>query len=351
MLTVDIDATAGDFPLSCRFDAGAGGTIAIIGVSGAGKTSVLRTIAGLLRPTRGRITCADTPWYDEATGCWVSPRERDCGFVFAESALFPYMSAIENVAFGLRARGDKNAEVVRRAISALDLVGMAGLAKRRAGSLSTGEAQRVAIARAMVLDPRVLLLDEPLAAIDVERRAPIREVLLRTVRELGIVCVLVSHDPVEAALFSESMLVMETGEVVQRGTPAQLRERPLTRYVAAFAGVNLYRGIATPTEAGLSEVNVDGSIFTILGQASGPVALVIDPDDVVLSRERPSSSARNWLVGRVSAVVPDGPSLRVSIASAPSIVARITKRSVDELDCVPGTTIHATFKASEVHVH
>lgn len=351
MLAVDVEAQVGKLKMSCRFDAAAGTTTAIVGISGAGKTTVLRTIAGLVRPTGGRIACDETAWYDEAANCWVPPQRRECGFVFADAALFPQMSARENVAFGLRARGDKSANVKRRVTDALELLGVAELAKRRALSLSSGEAQRVAIARALVLDPRVLLLDEPLNAIDVERRGPIRQAMLRLIQELGMSCVLVSHDPVEAALFSESLLVMEGGVIVQRGSPAQLRERPLTRYVAAFAGVNLYRGVASPAEGGLSEVTVEGAVFTILGHASGPVALVIDPDAVVLSKEKPSSSARNRLVGDVSAIVPDGPSLRVTIASRPSIVARITRRSADDLDCVPGATMHATFKASEVHVH
>lgn len=351
MLAVDVEAQVGKLKMSCRFHAAAGSTTAIVGISGAGKTTVLRTIAGLVHPTGGRIVCDETAWYDEAANCWVPPQRRECAFVFADAALFPHMSARENVAFGLRARGDKSVNVKRRVTDALEFLGVAELANRRALSLSSGEAQRVAIARALVLDPRVLLLDEPLNAIDVERRGPIRQAMLRLIKELGMSCVLVSHDPVEAALFSESLLVMEGGDIVQRGSPAQLRERPLTRYVAAFAGVNLYRGVASPAEGGLSEVTVEGAVFTILGHASGPVALVIDPDAVVLSKEKPSSSARNRLVGDVSAIVPDGPSLRVTIASRPSIVARITRRSADDLDCVPGATMHATFKASEVHVH
>ncbi|MBV8671586.1 MAG: ABC transporter ATP-binding protein [Candidatus Eremiobacteraeota bacterium] len=350
-LSVDMDVLAGSFPVSCQLQAAAGAPVAIVGLSGAGKTTVLRGIAGLARAARGSIVCDDEVWFDSQTAGWVPPQNRDCGFVFADAALFGHMSAFENVAFGLRARGDRTAILNQRAMQALELVGVAGLAKRRASSLSTGEAQRVAIARALALDPRVLLLDEPLGAIDVEHRTPVREALLRAIAEREMIAVIVSHDPAEAALFSDSLLVMEAGSVVQRGTPAELREHPLTRYVAAFAGVNLYRGVASPVQGGVSEVDVDGSMFTILGTASGPVALVIDPDAVVLSRERPSSSARNWLVGNVAAVVADGPSLRVSIASTPSIVARITRRSADELGCVPGATLHATFKASEVRVH
>jgi molybdopterin-binding protein len=144
---------------------------------------------------------------------------------------------------------------------------------------------------------------------------------------------------------------MEAGAVAQRGTPAELRARPLTSYVAAFAGVNLFRGSARPLAGGVSEVDVDGSTLVIPGTVSGLVALVIDPDSVVLSHARPDSSARNSLYGPVAGIVPDGPALRVSVASAPPIVARITRRSADELGLAGGALVHATFKASEVRVH
>jgi molybdate transport system ATP-binding protein len=350
-LIVDFDARAGSFSVSCRFDVGPGSAIALIGTSGAGKTTVLRAIAGLLKPERGRIAFEEELWFDAESRAWVTPQSRDCAMVFAEYALFGHMSVVENVAFGLRASGCPGRVAVRTATQALDLVGVASLAPRKASSLSSGEAQRVAIARALAMEPLVLLLDEPFSAIDVERRPPVRDSLQRRIAQAGIATVLVTHDPVEAMLFSDTIVVMEAGAVVQRGTPAELRERPLTSYVAAFAGVNLYRGIARPLADGVSEVDVSGATLVITGGASGPVALVIDPDSVLLSRTRPESSARNSLEGPVIGVLPDGAAMRVNIASVPPIVARVTKKSVDELGIVVGAHVYATFKASEVRVH
>jgi molybdopterin-binding protein len=152
-------------------------------------------------------------------------------------------------------------------------------------------------------------------------------------------------------LFSDMLIVMEAGAVVQRGSSAELRERPLTSYVAAFSGVNLFRGVARPLGNGVSEVEVSGARLVIVGEVSGPVALVVDPDAVVLSQARPESSARNALHGPVASVVPDGAAVRVSVASAPPIVARITRQSADDLGIVPGVSVYATFKASEVRVH
>ncbi len=350
-LRVDVAAQVSTFSVACDFQVDGGKTVALVGASGAGKTSVLRTIAGLLHPLRGSVACDDDVWADAARGVFIPPQQRDCAMVFPGYALFGHMSALENAAFGLRASGHAGSDVLRRAQESLELAGVGSLAARKAGSLSSGEAQRVAIARALAMEPRVLLLDEPLSAIDVERRAPVREALRRIITQAGIAAVLVTHDPVEAMLFSESLVVMEAGAVVQRGTPDDLRERPRSSYVAAFAGVNLYRGIARPLDGDISEVDIDGATLTVLGRLTGAVALVIDPDAVVLSRSRPESSARNALFGPVAQLVPDGASVRVNIASTPPIVARVTKRSVQELELAPGTSIYAIFKASEIRVH
>jgi len=351
MLEVDLETRAGAVSVSCCFEVSSGSAVAIVGASGAGKTTVLRTIAGLVHPQRGRVACERETWFDAQQHIDVPPQKRDCAFVFAEYALFGHMSVLENVAFGLRARGYAAKSARKKSLDVLELIGVASIGPRLARSLSSGEAQRVAIARALALEARVLLLDEPLSAIDVERRPPIREVLRQKIAQAGIATVLVTHEPIEAILFSDMLIVMEAGAVVQRGSSAELRARPLTSYVAAFTGVNLYRGVAHPLANGVSEVEVPGARLVIVGQASGPVALVIDPDAVVLSPARPESSARNTLHGDVASVVPDGAAVRVSVASTHPIVARITKQSADELGIAPGAAVYATFKASEVRVH
>ena len=350
-LRVDIAARAGRFDVSCGFEVPAGDTVALIGASGAGKTTVLRSIAGLLRPRTGSVSMGDAIWFDADRRVWVAPQRRDCTMVFAESALFGHMTVHDNVAFGLRAGGEPRRVAEARAREALAMVGVEEFGRRKAATLSSGEAQRVAIARALAPRPRALLLDEPLSSIDVERRPPVRATLAGIIASSGIAAVLVTHDPVEAMLFSDRLVVMENGEVAQRGSPAELRERPRTSYVAAFAGVNLYRGNARPLLGGVSAVDVDATTLLIPGSVAGPVALVVDPDAVVLSRAPAQSSARNSLHGIVEGVVPDGASLRVNVKSAPPIVARVTRTAADELGLAPGAEVFASFKASEVRVH
>jgi molybdate transport system ATP-binding protein len=348
-LEADVRARIGAFALSCGLSVDAGSTIALVGQSGAGKTSMLRAIAGLLRPREGRITCGDV-WFDAARNICVPPQRRNCGMVFAEYALFAHLSALENAAFGLRAL-DAAPDVRRRAYEYLEAFGVAPLSRRRAGSLSSGEQQRVALARALATSPAALLLDEPLSAIDVERRAPVRETLLRFIRESGAAAVIVTHEPVEAMLFAERLIVLERGEVVQQGSAADLREHPRTSYVASFFGTNLFFGLARAGEGDTSVVAVNGAALYVMGSWSGHVALVIDPDAVVLSRVRPDSSARNVLRGPVTEIAPDGAAMRVVVASRPRIIARVTRQSVAELAIAPGESVFASFKAAEVSVY
>lgn len=351
MLDVNVRVALRHFVLDCALNVDPGSAVAVVGASGAGKTTLLRSIAGLERAEQGRITCDSSVWFDSIRGVFVQPQRRSCGVVFAEYALFGHMSAIDNVAFGLRARGESGKAALDGATHLLNLVGIDRLARRRAAALSSGEKQRVAIARALAISPQVLLLDEPLAAVDVEQRPALRQTLIRVISDSRMAAVIVTHDPVEAMLFAPQLVVLERGSVVQRGSASDLRERPRSSYVAAFAGVNLFRGIAQAKPGGISLVRVNGADFTVLGAWSGDVALVIDPDAIVLSDAIPDSSARNHLSGAVSHVVPDGNAIRVTVASSPPVVARVTSQSVEQLEIAPGRQVVATFKASEVRVH
>jgi molybdate transport system ATP-binding protein len=351
MLSANVQVRVGRFEVACDLSVDAGKAVALVGASGAGKTTVLRAVAGLVRPYRGRIAYAETCWFDADRNVFRSAQERSCGMVFAEYALFGHMSALENVCFGLRALGTGRGIARAEARKLLALFDIEGLAEQRASTLSSGEMQRVAIARALATQPQALLLDEPLSAIDVERRAPIRAAVLRWIEEAGIAAVVVTHDPIEAVLFARDLIVMDEGGVVQRGRAPDLRERPRSRYVAAFAGVNLYEGIATPEPGGISTVKVDGAELSIIGRWEGRVALVVEPDAVVLSKEEPHSSARNCLVGAVVQAYPEGNAVRVSLASMPPVIARISQKSAAELDVHPGAMLYASFKAGEVRVH
>jgi molybdate transport system ATP-binding protein len=350
MLEADVGARIGSFELACDLAVESGKTIALVGESGAGKTSMLRAIAGLLHPGFGRIACNGEVWFDSQSHVFLSPQRRNCGMVFAEYALFGRMSALENVLFGLRAVGDRK-RARQRAQELMDLLGIGQLASRRASLLSSGEQQRVALARALAIPPAVLLLDEPFSAIDVERRAPVREALLRFVADSGAAAVIVTHEPIEAMLFAQQLVVLQRGAVVQRGTADELRYLPRTSYIATFFGINFYQGEARAQEGGTSIIEVNDARFTVMGSWSGRVALVVEPDAVVLSKTRPDSSARNVLAGPVTEVGPEGNGMRVVIASHPRIVARVTRQSISELGIQPGENIVASFKAGEVTVH
>ncbi|HXW50891.1 MAG TPA: ABC transporter ATP-binding protein [Candidatus Acidoferrales bacterium] len=351
MLAANVRARVGRFDIACDLEVASGKTVALVGASGAGKTTLLRAIAGLVRAREGSITCDGDCWFDSERRIFLAPQARSCGMVFAEYALFEHMSALENVSFGLRALGTDGARARARGLELMETFGVAALAGRRAGSLSSGEMQRVAIARALAPSPRVLLLDEPFSAVDVERRAPIRALLLRYIADSQTATVIVTHDPIEALLFARDLIVLEGGTVVQRGKAPELRERPRSSYVAAFAGVNLYEGVAQPQAGGVSDVAVDGATLTVIGRWEGRVALVVEPDAVVLSKERPDSSARNCLSGRVAHAYPDGNAVRVTIVSTPPIVARISQKSAVDLDIKSGDAVYAYFKAGEVRVH
>ncbi|HEY5095516.1 MAG TPA: ABC transporter ATP-binding protein [Candidatus Eremiobacteraceae bacterium] len=348
-LSIDIASDA-PFAIDARFDVARGRTLALVGESGAGKTTVLRLIAGFARPDRGRIRCGDSVWFDAASRIFAEPHTRSIGMTFSRGALFGEMTALENVMFGPRAAGWRLDEARARGVEALDLTGAASLSARRAATLSAGETQRVALARAIALRPEVLLLDEPLSSVDVHARAGLRAALSAAVRATGAATVLVTHDPAEALLLADGIAVLEGGRIVQQGSGEDLRRAPATPYVAAFAGVNLFTGTARALDDGTSEVAVGQAIFVVHGAWTGAVALVVDPDAVTLSRDERATSARNRLSGLVDLMSPDGSAVRVGIASVPPIVARITAASAAALELAPGVHLYASFKAGEARV-
>ena len=348
-LSVDV-ACDTPFAIDARFAVARGSTLALVGESGAGKTTVLRLIAGLARPRRGRIANGSSVWFDATASVFERPHRRSIGMTFSGGALFGEMTVLENVMFGPRAAGWRRDRATARALEVLELTGASAWSARRAATLSAGETQRVAIARAIALRPDVLLLDEPLSSLDVRARPDVRTALDTAMRASGAATVLVTHDPAEALLLADTIAVLESGRIVQCGTGADLRRAPATAYVAAFAGVNLFTGVARTQPDGTSEVDVDGVALVVHGAWSGPVAVVVEPDAVTLALEASATSARNRLSGPVDSIVPDGSAVRVTIASVPPIAARITAASAAALALAPGVRAHASFKAGEARV-
>ena len=347
-LAAAVRVARGDFTLDVAIEAPAAHTIAVLGPNGAGKSTLLRCIAGLAPVDSGRITMGSTVVDDPSSATFVPPERRRVGFVFQHHLLFPHLSAVDNVAFGVAARGGSRGDAKRRALEALDAVGLGSHARRRPAELSGGEAQRVALARALVTDPDVLLLDEPLSALDVTTRAAVRRDLSTHLAGHRGVRLVVTHDPVEAAALAGDVVVIEDGRVIQRGAPADLAAQPRSRYVADLVGVNFLVGIA---RRGVVEVaGRSGATVVTADPLDGEVMAVIHPRAVVVHRGRPEGTPRNVWPGRVAAVDPEGDRARVTIDGAVPLVAEVTAPAVAALGLRPGEPVWVSVKATEVSV-
>jgi molybdate transport system ATP-binding protein len=323
-----------------------GEVLAVLGPNGAGKSTLLRVLAGLLPPDGGSVVLdRDETWDGDRH---VPAHRRALGMVFQDHLLFPHLSVTDNVAFGLRSRGVRKAESRVAAQAWLGRVGLDGLGDRRPGQLSGGQAQRAALARALVGDPRVLLLDEPLSALDARTRLTVRAELRRHLAAFTGSTVLVTHDPVDAMALADRVVVVEDGRVVQEGTPAEVSRHPRTDYVARLVGLSLLPGTGT----GTATVRLDGGGTVAVAEAAeGPVFAAIRPESVALYLARPEGSPRNvWPVTLVG-VTPHGATVRCELAGEVSLVADVTETAFAELGLVPGAAMWATVKASEVAVY
>jgi len=327
-----------------------------VGESGSGKTLALRMLAGLLVPDEGKIELEGETYFHSSRSLFVPPEKRSIGYMSQEYALFPHLSALENVAFGLRASGVRRPAARRRAGAMLERLEIADLASRRPSQMSGGQRQRVALARALVLEPHLLLLDEPLAALDMTTRRTVRTELAGLLSALPCVTVYVTHSPAEALVFGDLVAVMEAGRVQQMGTRDDLLRHPRSQYVAEFLGLNLFQGrVKAHTEDGLVVVAVDGADLYLVQplEVGEAVHVVVDPREVVISSEPPHGSARNVFPGPVEEIVPEPPAgerVRVSIASRPPMVAEITRGSALIMRLEPGRMVYASFKAAGARV-
>jgi molybdate transport system ATP-binding protein len=348
---VTLDARAlvslGELHLDAAMDAGARETVVVLGPNGAGKTTLLRVLAGLQPVDAGRVAVDGKVLDDPETGTWTPAERRPIAFVFQDHALFPHLSALENVAFGLRTRGIRRAEARRRARAWLDRVGVADHAAARPRSLSGGQAQRVALARALVVEPRVLLLDEPLAALDATARLGTRRDLRRHLDAHDGARVVVTHDPVDAMTLGDRVVVLENGRVVQAGTLDALREQPRSRYVADLVGVNLYRGIA---DGDRIRVAGDRELVTA-GETHGDVFAVVHPRAVALHRREPEGTPRNVWAGTVDHLDVEGDRVRVIVAGPVPVTAEVTPAAVTDLELTAGAPVWASVKATEINVY
>jgi molybdate transport system ATP-binding protein len=346
-LQAGVELRLGRLDLAVEVAVGTGELVVLLGPNGAGKTTLLRALAGLVPLDRGRVVLDGEVLEDTAAGTWVPTERRPIGFVFQDYLLFPHLSALENVAFGLRARGLARAEARRRAAAWLDRVGLAGHAGARPRALSGGQAQRVALARAMVGEPRLLLLDEPLAALDATTRTVLRRELRRHLASFDGTRLLVTHDPLEAIALADRLVVLEGGRVTQTGTPDQVSARPRSRYVAELVGVNLYRGRAD----GRSVRLVGGGTVVAADINHGEVFVAVHPHAVALHRRAPEGTPRNVIGGTAEGLDVVGDRVRVRVAGPVPIIAEVTPAAAGELNLAGGGPVWASVKATEITVY
>ena len=324
-----------------------GEVVALLGPNGAGKTTLLRAVAGLVPFRSGHVRLGGKVLEDTTTHEYVPTERRPIGFVFQDYLLFPHLSVIDNVAFGLRSRGSSRQAAADKAIQWLDRVGLKGYAGSKPAELSGGQRQRVALARALAPDPRLLLLDEPLAALDVTTRAEVRRDLKRHLESFEGIRLVVTHDPLEAVALADRLIVMEDGHLVQSGTPAEVTEHPRSQYVADLVGVNLLRGEADHGSVRLAS----GQLVAAAGAELGDVFAVVHPRAIAIHRTHPEGSPRNVWSGRATSIELLGNRVRVRIDGEVPLVAEVTPAALSELHLVEGGEVWLAFKSTDVAVY
>lgn len=326
-----------------------GDVVAVVGPNGAGKSTLLRALAGLVPLDEGEVRHGDKVWEGGPPGSRPSRldvQQRHVGMVFQDILLFPHLTARQNVAFGPHSRGAGRRDALRAADRWLERVGLAELSDRKPAALSGGQAQKVALARALATDPVLLLLDEPMAALDVRVAMALRVELARHLREYGGISVLVTHDAVDVLTMATKVVVLEDGRVAQEGTPEQVAAAPRTEHVARLVGLNVLRGTSTGTV-----VRLAGAELVSVTPYDGEVLACFRPSAVTVTAEEPVGSARNKWRGRVLSAVPHGEVTRVHLDAAGGVLADVTPESVVRLGLEPGREMWVAVKASEIQIH
>jgi molybdate transport system ATP-binding protein len=343
-LRADVNLRLGTLQLEVAMTAGPGAVVALLGPNGAGKTTLLRALAGLQPIEEGQIELDGLVLDSPSTGVFVAAEDREVGYLFQDYLLFPHISVLENVAFGLRSRGKP--QPLQTARGWLERMELEAYASGRPAQLSGGQEQRVALARALAPEPRLLLLDEPLAALDASTKVTIRRELKHHLTRFEGITLLVTHDPVDAAALADTVLVIEEGRLVQEGTIPDITARPRSRYVADLVGVNLLRGQAKD-----GEVKVGGNSIYAADAVDGDVFALVHPRSISLYADRPQGSPRNVWRGIATSLDSVGDRVRVRVEGPVTLVAEITNAALADLGLVGGEEVWVSFKASEVDVY
>ena len=348
-LAADVRLRLGALDLAVELVVAPGEVVGVLGPNGAGKSTLLAVLAGLVPLDAGRVALDGQVLEEPGRGVRLPTEERGIGLVFQDHLLFPHLSALENVAFGPRARGVRAGVARRRAAEWLERVGLSASAGHRPDALSGGQSQRVALARTLAAEPGLLLLDEPLSALDVEARRAVRGVLRAHLEAFEGPALLVTHEPLEAVALADRLLVLEDGRVAQAGTVGQVTEHPRSDWIAGLVGLNLWRGWAD----GGGEVRLDGGGRLVAVEVpDGEVHAVVHPREVSLSRRPPrETSARNVWSGRVGGMDVRGDAVRVAVEGQVPIVAEVTASAVAALDLAAGGDVWVAVKATALRVY
>ena len=348
-MTLDarVGLALGTLELDVSVTAAAGEVLAILGPNGSGKTTLLRALAGLVPLRTGRVELEGEVLEDPAAGIRREAFERPTGFVFQDYLLFPHLTVLQNVGFGLRTAGLPRPEARSAASRWVEAMGLGAYASAKPGALSGGQAQRVALARALARGPKLLLLDEPLAALDAGTKLEVRRELNRHLKGFSGVALIVTHNPLEAAALADRLIVLESGRVVQEGTSTEVAQRPRSPYVAELVGLNLIRGKASD---GRVEAETGGSLV-VPSDHTGDVFAAIHPRAVALHRARPEGSPRNVWAGTVGGIDLEGDRARVSVEGPVRVVAEVTTAALKELDLAAAGSVWVSVKATEIQVY
>lgn len=336
------------FALDVHLEVPAATTVALLGPNGAGKSTCVDALGGILALDAGSITLDGTTWDDPVAGVFMPSHRRHIGVVFQGYHLFDHLDVLDNVAFGIRHHGLKRREARSRAAVWLERLDLDSLAHRRPRELSGGQAQRVAVARTLACEPDLVVLDEPMAALDVETRIGTRRFLAEHLESAPCPRILITHDPTDAFSMADRIAVIENGRIVQSGTPESIRRQPATAYVASLSGVNLFRGTARAGAVTLHDH--DQVVHTSMTEIAGDVLVTIPPAAVALYSQRPEGSPRNVWSSTVIGIEPRLGIVRVTVGDPLPVGIDVTPGAIEALGLGVGSTVWVSVKATEVSI-